>query len=89
MLQSQTFKGSETKTKTLIEVLNGSERLGPETKCLNYIFCLVFFVLLLSILSYSGSIKKKGVTFHNGNTEGTKACLRECTQIASLNTDKK
>lgn len=55
-------------------------------------FLSCFFVLLLSILSYFGSIKKKKkkkASLHNGNTEETKACLRECTQIASLNTDKK
>lgn len=32
---SQTFKGVDTKTRTLSEVLNGSECLESETKCLN------------------------------------------------------
>lgn len=101
MLPFQTFKGAETNTKTLIEVLNGSERSGPQTKCVNPItfFSTFSFFFLYSVYASIWAtlfVHREHQTATLGEekkikkqNQSPKRCPDECARIASLNTDKK
>lgn len=101
MLPFQTFKGTETNTKTLTEVLNGSERSGPQTKCVNSItffstrFFLFFFGTVCTLrYGLHSFVHREHQTATLGeekkkNKQTPQRCPDECAQIASLNTDKK